>query len=253
MAVLLARSGGMSGPVAIMTFGVGADQPTTVARTTPGNSKLDATHLVAALAGLLGLAGYVYVLGGLALYVELYRTGIPAGEAIDEFTSRRFLIVGLPIAVIVGGVFLILVFVVRAISRKAPAWLERLGTALVTRSLTRWFAKPTRRFVAFLEERWPTRPVPILLAIGAVLMVLCMVAAAFVWPPIKLRQASVTTQSGECITGAYISTDSNGVNLADGRADRLRLVPTAEVVAVVIGKTLAVNDQSITVRRAPCA
>ncbi len=83
-------------------------------------------------------------------------------------------------------------------------------------------------------------------------MVLCMVAAAFVWPPITLRQASVTTQNGQCITGAYISTDSNGVNLADGRAHQLRTVPTAEVVSVVIGQMLRLSDQSITVARAPC-
>ena len=237
----------------MMPLSVGADQPTTIARATPGNSKLDTTHVMAALAGLLGLAGYVYVLGGLALYIELYRTGIPAGEAIDEFTSRRYLIVGLPIVVIVGAVFLVLVLVVRAISRKVPIWLEKLGTALVTGNLTRWFAKPSAEFVAFLKEHWPTRPVPVLLAVGAVLMVLCMVVATLVWPPITLRQASVTTQNGECITGAYISTDGNGVNLADGKADRLRTVPTAEVVAVVIGKKLALSDQSITVTRAPCA
>jgi hypothetical protein len=84
-------------------------------------------------------------------------------------------------------------------------------------------------------------------------MVLCMVAVTFVWPPITLRRASVTTQNGDCITGAYISTDGNGVNLADGKAHQLRTVPTAEVVAVVFGKKLALSDQSIRVTRAPCA
>jgi hypothetical protein len=93
----------VSGPVAIIALGVGADQRTCAAKSTTGNSKLDATHLVAAVASLLGLAGYVYVLGGLALYIELFRTGIPAGEAIDEFTSRRYLVVGLPIALAVAG------------------------------------------------------------------------------------------------------------------------------------------------------
>jgi hypothetical protein len=210
-----------------MALGVGANQPTTTTET--WISKLDATHLVAALAGLLGLAGYVYVLGGLALYIELYRTGVPAGEAIDEFTSRRYLVVGLPIALIVGLVFLTLVLAVRK------------------------FAKPGANFVAFLRKHWPKQPARVLLAIGSMLMVLCMVAVAFVWPPITLRRASVTTQNGDCITGAYISTDGNGVNLADGKAHQLRMVPTAEVVAVVIGKKLALSDQSIRVTRAPCA
>ncbi len=233
---------------------MGVDQPTAITTTTTTEkAKLDATHLVAALAGLLGLAGYVYVLGGLALYVELYRTGIPAGEAIDQFTSRRYLVVGLPIALIVGGVFLLLLLGVGFINRKAPVWLENLGTELVTRRLTSWFAKPSANFVELLRSHWPTRPVPILLAIGAVLMALCMVAAAFVWPPISLRQAMVSTQNGQCITGAYISTDGNGVNLASGKADQLRTVPTAEVAAVVIGKRLALSDQSITVTHAPCA
>jgi hypothetical protein len=230
-----------------------ADQPTTITKTTTEDSKLDATHLVPALAGLLGLAGYVYVLGGLALYVELYRTGVPAGEAIDEFTSRRYLLVGLPIALIVGGVFLVSVLTVKFISCHAPEGLEKLGNKLASSSPTSWFAKPGAKFVASLEAHWPTQPVRVLLAISAVLMVLCMVAAAFVWPPITLRQASVTTQNGQCITGAYISTDSNGVNLADGRAHQLRTVPTAEVVAVVIGQKLPLSDQSITVTRAPCA
>ena len=210
-----------------MALGVGADQPTTTTET--WISKLDATHLVAALAGVLGLAGYVYVLGGLALYIELYRTGVPAGEAIDEFTSRRYLVVGLPIALIVGLVFLTLVLAVRK------------------------FAKPGANFVAFLRKLWPKHPARVLLAIGSVLMVLCMVAVAFVWPPITLRRASVTTHDGDCITGAYISTDGNGVNLADGKSNQLRTVPTAEVVAVVIGKKLALSDQSIRVTRAPCA
>jgi hypothetical protein len=236
-----------------MALGVGADQPTTTTET--WISKLDAMHLVAALAGLLGLAGYVYVLGGLALYIELYRTGVPAGEAIDEFTSRRYLVVGLPIALIVGVVFLTLVLAGRKISHNTPASarLDKLGTALVTRRLTKWFAKPGANFVSFLREHWPKQPARVLLAIGSVLMVLCMVAVAFVWPPITLRRASVTTKTGDCITGAYISTDGNGVNLADGKAHQLRTVPTAEVVAVVIGKKLALSDQSIRVTRAPCA
>jgi hypothetical protein len=210
-----------------MALGVGAD-PTTK------DSKLDATHVVGALAGLLGLAGYVYVLGGLALYVELYRTGVPAGEAIDEFTSRRYLLIGLPIALIVGVACLVVVLAAKFINGHAPKWLKKLGNTS-------------------LKRHWPTQPVPVLLVIGAVLMVVCMVVAALVWPPITLRQASVTTQNGECITGAYISTDSNGVNLADGRAHQLRTVPTAEVVAVVIGQKLSLSDQSITVTRTPCA
>jgi hypothetical protein len=236
-----------------MALGVGADQPTTITKATTKDSRLDATHLVPALAGLLGLAGYVYVLGGLALYVELYRTGVPAGEAIDEFTSRRYLVVGLPIALIVGGVFLVVVLAVKFISGHAPGWLDKLGKELESRSLTKWFAKPGTKFVASLTGHWPTQPARVLLAIGVVLMVLCIVAVAFVWPPITLRQASVTTQNGECITGAYISSDDNGVNLADGRARRLRTVPTAEVVAVVIGRKLPLSDQSITITRAPCA
>jgi hypothetical protein len=229
-------------------LGVDPDQ-----QITTKDSKLDAAHLVGALAGLLGLTGYVYVLGGLALYVELFRTGIPAGEAIDEFTSRRYLVVGLPIALIVGVVFLVVVLAVKFISGHARGGLDKLGEKLKSRSLTKWFAKPGAKFVASLRGHWPTQPVRVLLAIGLVLMVLCMVAVAFVWPPITLRQASVTTQNGECITGAYISTDGNGVNLADGRARRLWTVPTAKVVAVVIGQKLPLSDQSITVTRAPCA
>ena len=88
-----------------------------------------------------------------------------------------------------------------------------------------------------LTQHWPKQRIPVLLAIPVVLMVLCLLVAAFLWPAITLRQASVTTQNGKCITGAYISTDSNGVNLADGRAHELRTVPTAEVVAVVIGRS----------------
>jgi hypothetical protein len=92
----------------------------------------------------------------------------------------------------------------------------------------------------------------LVLAIGGVFLALSMGVAAIVWPPISLRQSSVTTQNGQCITGAYISTDGNGVNLADGRADRLRTVPTAQVVAVVIGKKEELSKQSITVTRGPC-
>jgi hypothetical protein len=84
-------------------------------------------------------------------------------------------------------------------------------------------------------------------------MALCMVAVAVVWPPINLRRALVTTHSGECVAGAYISTDANGVNLADGKAHRLATIPTAEVVTVVISEKLALSDQSIRVTRAPCA
>ena len=213
-----------------MALGVDPEQ-----QITTKNSKLDATHLVGALAGLLGLTGYVYVVGGLALYIELYRTGVPAGEAIDEFTSRRYLLVGLPIVgVFVVGVLAVLVgvFAVNCITGHAPKWLEKLRNVSV-------------------KLHW--QPVSVLLAIGAVLMGLCLLVAAFLWPAITLRQASVTTQNGQCITGAYISTDSNGVNLADGRAHELRTVPTAEVVAVVIGQKLPLRDQSITVTSAPCA
>lgn len=217
--------------------------------------KRDATHLVAVLVGLLGLAGYVYVLGGLALYIELYRTGVPAGEAIDEFTSRRYLLVGLPIVVVfVVGVLALLVVVlvgvlaVNFIRGHEPKRRKPTGNDLASRR-TSWFAKLRANF----KQHWSKRPVPVLLAIGAVLMVLCLLVAASLWPPITLRQASVTTQNGECITGAYISMDSNGVNLADGRAHQLRTVPTAEVVAVVIGQKLPLIDQSITVTRAPCA
>lgn len=234
---------------------MGADQPTTISKTPTEDLKLDATHLVGALAGLLGLTGYVYVLGGLALYIELYRTGVPAAEAIDEFASRRYLLVGLPIVgVFVVGVLVVLVIVlaVNLIRRHVPKWREPTGNDLASRR-TSWFAKLRANFVASPEQQWPKRPVLFLLAIGAVLMVLCLLVAAFAWPAITLRQASVTTQNGECITGAYISMDSNGVNLADGRAHQLRTVPTAEVVAVVIGQKLPLIDQSISVTRAPCA
>jgi hypothetical protein len=65
--------------------------------------------------------------------------------------------------------------------------------------------------------------------------------------PIALRMAVVQLkgEAATCLSGAYISTDAQGVHLADGVNHALRTVSSAEVAGVTLGSKKALGDQSI--------
>jgi hypothetical protein len=164
--------------------------------------------LAALAASLAGLVGLIYVLGAFALYSQLFAAGVPAGEALDEFTARRFVVIGVPMTILlaaVGGI-------VWWSASKVP----RTGRLLVV-------------------------PIAVIvtLAIGIIIANLAF--------PIALRMAVVQLkgEAATCLSGAYISTDAQGVHLADGVNHALRTVSSAEVAGVTLGSKKALGDQSI--------
>jgi hypothetical protein len=164
---------------------------------------------------------FLYVYGGAALFVEYYKSGLPAGDIIDLLPARRFLVVGGPI---VAGSVIVLLALGGLVARLLP------GTAKRYREST-----PVVGLGIFLAAS--------LLAVG--------VGAWFVWP-LKLHEATVRTAAG-CVTGAFISADAQGVHLADGMAAAdgthgvplLLTVPDAQVRSVEVSGTRSIDELSI--------
>jgi hypothetical protein len=175
-----------------------------------------------------GVVGYVYAMGAASLYLELWTAGLPKGEALDVFTSRRFVLIGAVVATAAAVLTALLAVAIRTLAHPpAPASTVKI--------------KPARHAAwAFQRQAiWQKS-----LALGAVGTLVAWLVVNTLIIHLSLRVASVRTTSG-CLSGIYISSDAEGVHLADGVSDRLLLIPTAEVQALSIGAKRTVSGQPI--------
>ena len=174
-----------------------------------------------------GIVGYVYAMGAASLYLELWVAGLPKGEALDQFTSRRFLLIGVVVA---AGAAALTAVLAALIHHFGPDPGESVDTKVLPARVALRF----RRRATWLQS----------LELAAVGTIVAWLVANTLIIHLSLRIASVRTASG-CVSGIYISSDTEGVHLADGRSDRLLVIPASAVQAVSIGDKRAVNGQPI--------
>lgn len=168
-----------------------------------------------------GATAFLYIYGGVALFIEYWKSGLPAGDILDVLPPRRFLVVGGPIA---GGSALVLLGI---------AWI--VGRRLSGAAATFRRSSPAVQLGSFLMAS----------------LVAVVVGAWFVIP-LRLHEATVETANG-CVTGAFIAADAQGVHLANGRAAaedahgiaRLITIPAAEVRGIAVQGTRRVDQLSI--------
>jgi hypothetical protein len=203
-----------------------------------------------------GIVGYVYAMGAASLYLELWVAGLPKGEALDEFTSRRFVLIGAVVAAAAALLTVLLAVVIRRLARPrapvvtaapaaapdaAPAAAPEAGGAAGASGAAAAAIRPARHAARAFQrqEIWQKS-----LVLGAVATLLAWLIVNTLIIHLSLRLASVQTPSG-CVSGIYISSDAEGVHLADGVSDRLLLIPTSEVRSVSIGVKRTVSGQPI--------
>jgi hypothetical protein len=175
-----------------------------------------------------GVVGYVYAMGAASLYLELWTAGLPKGEALDQFTSRRFVLIGVVVAAAAAILTLLLSLAIRRLAHPPKAGSEAK-------------VLPPRHAAWIFQRKaiWQRS-----LALGAIATLVAWLVVNTLIIHLSLRIASVQTPSG-CVSGIYISSDAEGVHLADGVSDSLLVIPTSEVRAVSIGVKRAVSGQSI--------
>jgi hypothetical protein len=174
-----------------------------------------------------GIVGYVYAMGAASLYLELWVAGLPKGEALDQFTSRRFLLIGVVVTAGAAALTALLAFVIRALGPDPAESVE--GARLLGRVASRFRRRAT----------WQQS-----LTLAAVGTVLAWLLVNTLIIDLSLRLASVRTGSG-CLSGIYISSDAEGVHLADGVSDSLLVIPASQIKAISIGAKRTVSGQSI--------
>jgi hypothetical protein len=172
-----------------------------------------------------GLVGYVYAMGAASLYVELARAGLPKGEALDEFSSRRFVLIGVVVAAAAAALTGLLALLIRKLAHP-----PKPGSRAKVLPWARVFQR---------QAIWQRS-----LALGAIATLAVWLVVNLLILHLSLRVASVETPSG-CVSGIYISSDAEGVHLADGVSHSLLLIPTSEVRAVSIGVKRTVSGQPI--------
>jgi hypothetical protein len=175
------------------------------------------------LAGAAGLAGFVYAVGGITLYFILRRAHIPTGEGLDHFSARRFIVVGVPVAIGVAVVALV-------------------ATSLLRPTVTRVYQGHKDGVDRAAKFFWPKlSSAEHILVIGGGVVVALVAWWCVVWwfYPFELGVAKVYTKAG-CTQGPYVSTDAQGVHLADGRHGQLQLIPLDDVIALSVSEK-AVN------------
>jgi hypothetical protein len=175
-----------------------------------------------------GVVGYVYAMGAASLYLELWTAGLPKGEALDQFTSRRFVLIGVVVAAAAAILTLLLSLAIRTLAHPPKAGAEAK-------------VLPPRHAAWIFQRKaiWQRS-----LALGAIATLVAWLVVNTLIIHLSLRVASVRTSSG-CLSGIYISSDAEGVHLADGASDRLLLIPTAEVQALSIGAKRTVSGEPI--------
>jgi MFS family permease len=181
--------------------------------------RLKFSDVAAMFGALAGVVGVVYVLGGIALYVELSRTGVPAGEALDQFSGRRFIVIGVPVTAVAG-----------VVSACAGA--------------VSWQLPKAKQWSPHWAAAWIAGWVGICLLVAG--------GVGYLAFPVKLRRAVVylTTPRAACVAGAYVSTDSLGVHLADGIRDELQTIAPAQVARIRLLDKERLDQQAI--RRVLC-
>lgn len=184
--------------------------------------------LVGIVTAAAGIVGYVYGMGAASLYLQLWSAGLPKGEALDEFTSRRFVLIGVVVAAIAAGLTFLLALGIWLVARRRGA---KSGSQVPNH---------VRAASAFHNQRiWRKS-----LALGAVGTVLAWLGVNTVILHLSLRVASVRTADG-CLSGIYINSDAEGVHLADGVSKTLLLIPASEVLSLSIGAKQNVSGQPI--------
>ena len=167
-----------------------------------------------------GVVGYVYAMGAASLYLELWTAGLPKGEALDQFTSRRFVLIGAVVATAAAALTALLALAIRKLAHPpAPASTVKI--------------KPARHAAWSFQRQaiWQRS-----LALGAIATLVAWLVVNTLIIHLSLRIASVQTSSG-CLSGIYISSDAEGVHLADGVSDSLLIIPTAKSGALDRGQT----------------
>jgi hypothetical protein len=231
----------MSGPAGRRkpALAEGAEPKHPVDANAPHSATWTVKDLAGILAGLAGVVGLIYLVGGLALYVELFQAGVPAGEAVEAFDARRFVLVGVP--VFAASVFGL-----------AVAWAVITALVLTYRRLFSKRGNPTTAQPGgWTAAHLRRHKVAALLGGGVILLLTAWGVAAVLWPSIELRRASVELTGERCIEGGYISADARGVHLADGKHDQLLTVANDRVVRVRVMDKSPLDEQSITPIR-PC-
>jgi hypothetical protein len=151
--------------------------------------------------------GIIYVLGGVALYLQLDRAGIPPGEGVDAFSSRRFIVVGVIAAVcatLIGAAVGVAAHLLLRRSRRRPviaAAAALVGVALGMYVFTYWLR------------------------------------------PLTLREATVVTRHGECLQGPFVSSDAQGVHL--GAEGELLTIRSDVVKTVTLRERVKASEQHI--------
>lgn len=175
-----------------------------------------------------GVVGYVYVMGAASLYLELWSAGLPKGEALDQFTSRRFVLIGVVVAVAAAALTVLLSVAIRTAARRPDT--PSTAKALPARHAAWAFQR---------QAIWQKA-----LALGAVGTLVAWLIVNTLIIHLSLRVASVQTSFG-CVSGIYISSDANGVHLADGVSDTLLEIPASQVRSVSVGAKRTVDGQPI--------
>ena len=174
-----------------------------------------------------GIVGYVYAMGAASLYLELWVAGLPKGEALDQFAARRFLLIGVVVA---AGAAALTGALAWLIHHFGPDPHESTDTKVLPARVALRF----RRRATWLQS----------LELAAIGTIVAWLVVNTLIIHLSLRIASVRTASG-CLSGIYISSDAEGVHLADGVSDSLLLIPASQVQAVSIGAKRAVKGQPI--------
>jgi hypothetical protein len=175
-----------------------------------------------------GIVGYIYGMGAASLYLQLWSAGLPKGEALDEFTSRRFILIGVVVAAIAAALTFVLAVVIR-----------KLASGQGATSSSR-IPNPRKAASAFHNQATWRKS----LALGAAGTLIAWLVLNTLILQLSLRVASVRTAAG-CLSGIYVNSDLEGVHLADGVSKNLLLVPASEVLALSIGTKQKVSGQPI--------
>jgi hypothetical protein len=184
--------------------------------------------LIGLVTAAAGVVGYVYGMGAASLYLQLWSAGLPKGEALDQFTSRRFVLIGVVVAAIAAALTFVLALAIRTLANEQRATSDSR------------IPNPRNAASAFQSQAiWRKS-----LVLGAAGTLIAWLVVNTLILHLRLRVASVRTAAG-CLSGIYINSDAEGVHLADGVSKNLLLIPTSEVLALSIGTKQRVSGEPI--------
>jgi len=82
--------------------------------------------------------------------------------------------------------------------------------------------------------------------VGILLAVAVAAGASFAYfTPLKIPRASVQLRDGTCLTGLYLSRDSEGIHLIDGPSGSLFTVFQKDLVGIQVGEPVGMSDWAL--------